>query len=119
MCGEIGRVIDLIAAASFDGIIDVAPPPTGDCDFRSTYAKLARAGKCLAGGIDCTAFVNLLPAQVEAYVRNRLAEVAPGTGFLMGSGDAVPFGTPVENLRAVVRVLEECGTYPLENYKEL
>ena len=119
MCGEIANAIDLIAAASFDGVVDIAPPPTGDCDFRAGHKKLLAAGKCLAGGIDCTAFVNCEPAEMEEYVLRRLSEVAPGTGFLMGSGDAVPFGTPLENLRAVVRALEQFGKYPVEKVMEV
>lgn len=113
MCGKVSNALDLISQASFDGIIDVAPAPTGDCDFGIAHRKLRQAGKCLGGGIDCTAFARLTPQGMEEYVFHRLNEIGPGTGFLLGSGDCVPFGTPIENLRAVVRALDSHGRHPV------
>ena len=114
MCGRIRGALELIGKAPFDGIMDVAPSPTGDCDFRLAREKLCAAGKCLGGGIDATAFAQATPEEMETYVSNRLREVAPGTGFLLGSGDAVPFGTSLENLRAAARAAHRYGTYPIE-----
>ena len=114
MCGKVGGVLELIAEGPFDGIIDVAPPPTGDCDFRVAREKLCGAGKSLGGGIDCTAFVELAPEEMENHVFSRLCETAPGTGYLLGSGDAVPFGVSIETLRAVVSALHKYGTYPVQ-----
>lgn len=113
MCGKIARAMELIATAPLDGIMDVAPAPTGDCDFRVARHKLCSAGKCMGGGIDCTAFATLTLDQMEEYVLHRLRECAPGTGYLLGSGDCVPHGTPIENLRAVGRAVREFGTYPV------
>jgi uroporphyrinogen-III decarboxylase len=114
MCGKIQGVLDLISQAPLNGITDVAPPPTGNCDFRVAREKLDSAGKSLAGGIDATAFVHCAPDQMQAYVLHRLREVAPGTGFLLGSGDAVPFGTPLENLQAAAMAVRAHGTYPIQ-----
>ena len=103
------QITDLLTQASFNGLHDVAPAPTGDFDFAADFRKLGGAGKCVAGGIDATAFVSLQPQALEDYVARLLSEVSPGTGFLASCGDTVPFGTPVENLRAVVRALERHG----------
>ena len=113
MCGKLHQVVDLLEAAHLDGLHDVAPAPTGDFDFKGDRERLLAAGKSVAGGIDATAFANLSPDELEAYVLERLAEVAPGTGFLMSSGDTVPLGTTEENLRRVVRVLEQHSGNPL------
>jgi len=114
MCGKIQGVIDLLAERHFDGIHDASPPPTGDLDFRAAREKLCRSGKSLTGGIDCNAFVDLSPEQLEQYVKTLLEDVSPGTGFLLSSGDTVPYGTTTENLRAVVRAIENYGQYPLK-----
>lgn len=114
MCGRLRGALHLLVQARFDGIHDAAPPPTGDLPFGPAREQLSASGKCISGGIDCTAFVSPGPQQLEAYVAQRLAEVAPGTGFLLGSGDTVPFGTTVENLKAVVRAVERYGRYPLK-----
>ena len=113
MCGHLSGALDLLVASHLDGIHDAAPPPTGDLDFAVARERLSAAGKCLGGGIDPNAFVGLAPDELEEYVENRLDQVAPGTGFLMGCADTVPFGTTPENLRAVVRALERHGQYPL------
>ncbi len=113
MCGRLAGAMDLLAAARCDGLHDVAPPPTGDFDFGAGRERLYGAGKCVAGGIDCTAFVDLASEELEAYVTRRLAEAAPGTGFLLSAGDTVPFGTTVEGLKTFVRALERYGNYPL------
>jgi uroporphyrinogen-III decarboxylase len=113
MCGKLHGITDLLAQASFDGVHDVAPAPTGDFDFAADFRELSKAGKCVAGGIDATALVNLPPEALEDYVARLLNDVAPGTGFLASCGDTVPFGTPVENLKAVIRALERHGRQPL------
>lgn len=110
MCGLLHQAMDLLVRAHFDGAHDVAPAPTGDFDFKSDRERLLASGKCLCGGIDATAFTQLEPEEMEIYVQKRLEETAPGTGFLLGSGDTVPFGTSVENLKAVVRAVEQYGT---------
>jgi uroporphyrinogen-III decarboxylase len=114
MCGKLHRVVDLLEACQLDGLHDVAPAPTGDFDFHADLARLRAAGKSVAGGIDATAFVGLDPEGLEAYIIERLAEAAPGTGFLLSSGDTVPLGTTEENLRQVMRTLEQYGKYPLQ-----
>ena len=108
MCGKLHRITDLLAQAKFDGLHDVAPAPTGDFDFVGDFRKLNRSGKCVAGGIDATAF-GLQSEALEDYVAQLLGKVAPGEGFLASCGDTVPFGTPIENLKAVVRALEQHG----------
>ncbi|MBI2939159.1 MAG: hypothetical protein HYY04_01870 [Chloroflexi bacterium] len=114
MCGRVNTVIDIIAAGRFDAIVDIAVPPTGDCDLPRAREKLCAVGKGLAGGIDATAFVGLTPDQMEEHVATLLRSMAPGTGFILDSGDAVPFGTPIENLKAVSRAVERYGKYPIE-----
>ena len=113
MCGKLQNVLDLLVDCRFDGIHDAAPEPTGDLHFGKARERLCASDKCLVGGIDCTAFVKLTPEQIEEYVVERLGEVAPGTGFLLGAGDSVPYGTSVENIKAVVRAVQTYGKYPL------
>jgi hypothetical protein len=48
-------------------------------------------------------------------VRDVLRRAAPGTGFILGTGDATARGTPVGNLRAVTETVWSCGRYPLED----
>jgi len=43
--------------------------------------------------------------EMEGYVEDLLTRMGPDRrGFILGSGDAVPFGTPPENVRAAAAV---------------
>ena len=99
-CGRLNAFADDFAEAQHDGICDVTPLPTGDMDMveaRKTWAKKF----LVIGGIDPTLFARGTAAEVEAYVEDILGRMEPDRrGFLLGSGDAVPFGTPPENVQA-------------------
>jgi hypothetical protein len=105
-CGRIQRLVDLIANARFDGIIDVAPPPTGDLEFRQAISLFSQKGKILAGGIECTAFVHRNLGAFEAEVSALLHGMPSSSGFMLGSGDAVPQGATIEHFQVIQRLLE-------------
>jgi uroporphyrinogen-III decarboxylase len=55
----------------------------------------------MMGGIDPNLFARGTTAEMEGYVEDLLGRMGPDRrGFILGSGDAVPYGTPPENVRA-------------------
>ena len=82
----------------------MTPLPTGDADIpeaRKTWAKKF----IVMGGIDPTVFARGTVAEMEAYVEDLLTRMGPDRrGFILGSGDAVPFGTAPENVQAAAAV---------------
>jgi len=112
-CGKLDGLMDLIDKGKDDGTIDVALPPTGDLDIARAL-KLWSKNKVVAGGIDPNAFTRLSPEGIKEYVKKLLKEVSPGDNFILGSADAVPYGTPIENLKAVTEVIKKYGKYPLK-----
>lgn len=69
---------------------------------------------CLIGNIDLGgALVRGTPAEVEAQVRERLREVAPGGGYMVGSSNSVTSYVPLENFRAMVEATFRWGRYPI------
>jgi uroporphyrinogen-III decarboxylase len=73
-CGKLSGFAEEFAEACQDGISDVTPSPTGDLD--------------------------VIEAR-RTWGRRFVMGMAPNhRGFILGSGDAVPYGTPPENLRA-------------------
>jgi len=112
MCGTLNNLMELIDRGKMDGITDVAIPPTGDLDL-SKALKVWGKNKVVMGGIDATAFTQLSIRGIKEYTRDMLRKVIPGDNFILGSADATPYGTPVENLRAVTEVVEKDGRYPL------
>lgn len=111
MCGKLKGLAELIGKGRHDGSADIAPPPTGDWTLAD--AKKAWPGKVIVGGLDPITLAKGTSDTVVEHTKEVLRGVAPGDGIILGSGDAVPFGTPPENLLAVTRTVEEHGKYPL------
>lgn len=102
-CGRLTAFIDDFAEARHDGISDITPLPTGDLDIVEARKTWGRRFAML-GGIDPTLFARGTPEQVESYVEDMLERMGDARrGFILGSGDAVPFGTPPENVKAAAR----------------
>ncbi len=113
-CGKLQNLMNLIDRGKDDGTIDVTPFPTGDLNIGEAV-KVWGKNKVVMGGIDPIAFTGLSPEEIKEYVKKLLKEVSPGDNFILGSADATPYGTPIENLKAITEVIEECGTYPLDS----
>jgi uroporphyrinogen-III decarboxylase len=105
-CGKLKDIVDELGLGRYDGICDIAPPPTGDLDL--VEAKEAwGVRKVVTGGIDATAFVSLSPEEMKDHVTHILQRISSHRGVILGSGDAVPAGTPLETLRAVTEAVQE------------
>jgi uroporphyrinogen-III decarboxylase len=109
-CGMLSGFAEDFAEARQDGISDVTPPPTGDLDVIEARRTWGRRF-VMMGGIDPTLFAQGTPRQMEVYVTDLLEGMAPDRrGFILGSGDAVPYGTPPDNLRAAA---EAAARFPV------
>jgi hypothetical protein len=99
-CGKLSGFSEDVPEGRQDGISDVTPSPTGDLDIigaRRTWCKRF----VMVGGIDPTLFVQGSSQGMDAYVTDLLERLEPDRrGFILGSGDTVPFGTPPAILHA-------------------
>jgi len=105
MCGKLDKIMNLLSQGKQDGIIDVSPAPTGDFNIAEALKSWGKT-KVVMGGIDATAFTQLSIDGIKKYVRDLLRQIGPANNFILGSGDATPYGTPLENLKAVTEVVE-------------
>jgi len=105
MCGKLDKIIDLLDQGKQDGIIDISPLPTGDLNISKALNAWGKT-KIVMGGIDATAFIQLSVDGIKKYVKDLLRQIEPANNFILGSGDAIPYGTPLENLKAVTEVVE-------------
>ena len=108
MCGKLSHMTAQIAGCRFDAAADLAPAPTGDMELW----ELANALPDLAvkGGIGCDTFLAEDPRECYEKAREILERTRGRRGVLLGSGDSVPNGTSLENLRAIKKAVEEAGT---------
>jgi len=105
MCGRISQIIEPIASANFDGIVDVSPPPTGDIDFVSTIPLFSEKQKILTGGIECNTFLLQDLRNFEERISALLDGISGQSGFMLGSGDAVPKGTTLQHFEIIQKLL--------------
>jgi len=105
MCGHVKHLLPLLREAGVDGIDSLSPPPIGDTDLE-TYWELLGDDAILHGGIDVNVLLNGSTEQVRVHVRDVLQRSA-GHYLVLRSADEVPYGTPIDNLKAVAEEVEE------------
>lgn len=108
--GTMWDVLPDIIECGVSAIQPVEPKAMDIVEVKRRYGKHL----CLIGNIDLGgALVRGTPAEVEAQVRARLREVAPGGGYMVGSSNSVTSYVPLENFRAMVEATFRWGRYPI------
>ena len=89
----------------------VAEAPQGDNDLAA--AKAAMGDRvCLLGNLDQLRFLKTAtPAEVADKARAIVRVGKPGGRYLFAASDFLEKGTPLENVRAMLRAAEEEGAY--------
>lgn len=114
MCGKLTGFKDIINDLDVDGIDSVCPPSTGDLclwDARATWGSQ----KLLIGGIDPPSLFFNTPDKVIGGVAEILMYMKDKTGVILCTGDATPYGTPLENLRIISRFVQHLGKTALQS----
>jgi uroporphyrinogen-III decarboxylase len=109
MCGHLQGLKEEIQENRFDGVFDIAPAPTGNMELWE--ARESFGDKIVSGGIDCTTFAMGSPDETYRKCAELVEKVKPYRGVLIGSGDSMPMGTTIENIRACVRAIDDAGCY--------
>ena len=65
------------------------------------------------GGLDSDFIATGTVKEIQDKTRFIFADIAPGDNFMLATADDTPYGTPVENLKAVSDVFQEIGKYPI------
>lgn len=102
MCGKLSVFAKEIGAGMQDGIDSVCPPTTGDLcawDARKIWGQ----DKVIIGGIEPPALARMTVDQTIAYVDEIMRNMKGQRGFILSTGDATSFGTPIENLIAITK----------------
>jgi uroporphyrinogen decarboxylase len=97
--GDLGRILPDLVACGFDAIHPFEPPLNDIVAVKRQWGERI----AVAGGIDLKATLcGGTPADVEVEVRAKVAALAPGGGWLLGSSNSIPDFVPVENYRALL-----------------
>jgi hypothetical protein len=104
MCGKLQGFKELVSSGRQDGIDSLCPPSTGDVKLREGLEIFP--GKMLIGGIEPPALAMMSVEETEAYVIEVLEACKHSKKFILSTGDATPYATPVENIKKVLEVVK-------------
>jgi uroporphyrinogen decarboxylase len=110
ICGNIMPIMEDVLNMGVSGIHPIEP----GCMDLKTVKELYGNRVCLWGNIDLNyTLTRGTPEEVEAEVKQRIAEAGPGGGFIIGSGCDLPDYCLVDNIRAMAKSVRKYGHYPL------
>ena len=113
MCGKLSGFSTEIGAGRMDGIDSVCPPTTGDLccwDARAAWG----GKKVVIGGIEPPALVRMNEEECLYYTAEIIEKLPFASGFILSTGDAVPYGTPIENLKVIASYVRRLGARALK-----
>lgn len=108
MCGKLTGFANEIGSGRQDGVDSVCPPTTGDLypwDARKVWGE----SKVVIGGIEPPALARISEKEAAALAVEVMQKVENKNGFLLSTGDAVPYATPIGNLKVIADLIAELG----------
>ena len=110
-CGAIGDRLELIAEDGVDGLECLDPPPLGDCDLADAKKRIG-GQMFIKGNMDSVNFLlNATPDTLDGYVKQQIADGAPGGGYILSSACSVAPAVNPELLEALAPLVEKYGKY--------
>jgi uroporphyrinogen-III decarboxylase len=113
-CGSVWRLIDDFIEAGFDIL---SPVQTSAADMDPHRLKQTFGDKMVfwGGGVDTQKTLPFgTPDEVRSEVKERIAALGPGGGFVFNTIHNVQPQTPIENVLAMYNTLHDHGTYPIK-----
>lgn len=97
--GDLTRVLPDVVECGFDAVHPFEPPLNDIVAAKRAWGHRI----AVAGNIDLKAtLIDGTPEAVEAEVRQKAAQLAPGGGWLIGSSNSIPDFVPFENYQALL-----------------
>jgi len=109
--GKIWKILDMIVATGIDGLHPIEPCAGMDIlKVKRMYGDRI----CVIGNIDCSYVLPLMsPNDVEEVVKETIAKVAPGGGYILSSSNSIHPGVKPENFLVMIKAAKRYGRYPI------
>lgn len=110
-CGDCNALLPVYNELGITALESLTPPPFGDCDIDCARQVLSR-DIGVAGNIDQIEFLlQATPEEVYASAKKLIDIWKDRGGFVLATSDYLMEGTPLENLKAMVKAAHELGRY--------
>ncbi len=109
-CGHVNDMLEAFAAAGWDGLEPLTPPPLGDVTLEDAWRRIG--GRiCLKGNLDPVHLMRFgTPEAVERETRRCLEIGGRGGGYILSPRSSTDEVNPA-NLRAMIEFTKEYGVY--------
>lgn len=107
MCGKLYGLLDDLAVLHVDGFDSVCPATTGDLDAAVALERMP--DKIIIGGIEPPSLKMMSRDQCINTAAKVIDDCKPFGRFILCTGDATPYGTPMENIQALSELVKEIG----------
>jgi uroporphyrinogen decarboxylase len=108
--GRFWEVIPDLVACGISALQPIEPKAMDIVEVKRQWGKHL----ALIGNIDLGRTLTLgTPEEVEAEVKQRIRELAPGGGYCVGSSNSIASYVPLANYRAMLEATVRWGKYPI------
>ena len=110
--GNLKWMLDMLVEARVDALHPIEPAAGMDiAEVKKRYGDRL----CVIGNIDCRKLLTGgSPRDVEEAVKETIAKVAPGGGYILSSSNSIHPGVRPENFVAMVKAARTYGRYPID-----
>ncbi|MHA2223288.1 MAG: uroporphyrinogen decarboxylase family protein [Candidatus Thorarchaeota archaeon] len=113
--GDLMLLFEDLVNCGIDAINPIEPSKTNpEYDIFKLYEKYGDK-ITFVGNISPIMLSEGTVSQVEEYSTKLILELAPGGGYIFSSGHSIPPTVTIENWKAVMRIREKYGTYPIQS----
>ena len=109
-CGSVYWAIPDLLEVGID-VLNPVQVNAAEMDTARLKREFGRDLSFWGGGCDTILLQQGTPAQVEAEVKRRIADLGPGGGYVFGSIHNIAAGVPPENVVAMFRAARSYGAY--------
>jgi len=108
--GAIQKLIPDLIATGIDVLHPLEPLPANDlAAIKATYGRQV----AFLGGIDISHALPGSAADVIAETRRRIAQLAPGGGYILAPANHIQADVPAENILTLYQTAQQFGVYPI------
>jgi len=108
--GDLNKVFDDLLTLGMNGMNPFQPPMMDMAAIKQKYGHKL----CLWGNIDLNyTLTQGRPEEVDAEVKQRIREVAPGGGYICASANSIFPSCKKENIHAMLNAIKKYGAYPI------